>query len=202
MTPILYSYRRCPYAMRARMALKYSRIKYEHREIELRNKPKSMLLASPKGTVPVLCVDGSVIDQSIDIMRWALVQSDPAGWLRVDDSLAQQWIEKNDGPFKVQLDQYKYPNRFPDLQQTEVLGSACKLMLEPIEAALQSNSYLLGNNLSWVDVAIFPFIRQFSMVDSQKFEELPFANTKEWLNLFLESELYRSVMQKHPAWVD
>ena len=202
MTPILYSYRRCPYAMRARMALKYSEIEFEHREIELRNKPQSMLLASPKGTVPVLCVDGSVIDQSIDIMRWALAQSDSAGWLKVENSLSQQWIEKNDGPFKLLLDQYKYPNRFLDLQQSETLDSACKLMLEPIEAALQSNPYLLANNLSWVDVAIFPFIRQFSMVDSQKFEELPFPKTKEWLNQLLESELFQSVMQKYPVWVD
>ena len=202
MTPILYSYRRCPYAMRARMALKYSEIEFEHREIELRNKPQSMLLASPKGTVPVLCVDGSVIDQSIDIMRWALAISDSAGWLKVENSLSQQWIEKNDGPFKLLLDQYKYPNRFPDLQQSETLDSACKLMLEPIEAALQSNPYLLANNLSWVDVAIFPFIRQFSMVDSQKFEELPFPKTKEWLNQLLESELFQSVMQKYPVWVD
>ena len=202
MTPILYSYRRCPYAMRARMALKYSEIEFEHREIELRNKPQSMLLASPKGTVPVLCVDGSVIDQSIDIMRWALAQSDSAGWLKVENSLSQQWIEKNDGPFKLLLDQYKYPNRCLDLQQSETLDSACKLMLEPIEAALQSNPYLLANNLSWVDVAIFPFIRQFSMVDSQKFEELPFPKTKEWLNQLLESELFQSVMQKYPVWVD
>jgi len=188
--------------MRARMALKYSKIEFEHREIELRNKPQSMLLVSPKGTVPVLCVDESVIDQSIDIMRWALAQSDPAGWLKVEGSLAQQWIEKNDGPFKLLLDQYKYPNRFSDLQQSETLNSACKLMLVPIEAALQSNAYLLANNLSWVDVAIFPFIRQFSMVDLQKFEELPFPKTKQWLNQFLGSELFQSVMQKHPTWMD
>lgn len=202
MTPILYSYRRCPYAMRARMALKYSGIEFEHREIELRNKPQSMLLASPKGTVPVLCVNGLVIDQSIDIMRWALAQSDPAGWLNVEDSLSQQWIEKNDGPFKLLLDQYKYPNRFPDLQQSDTLDSACKLMLEPLEVALQSNPYLMANHLSWVDVAIFPFIRQFSMVDLQKFEELPFPKTKQWLNQFLESELFQSVMQKYPSWMD
>ncbi len=202
MTPILYSYRRCPYAMRARMALKYSGIELEHREIDLRNKPQSMLLASPKGTVPVLCVNGLVLDQSIDIMRWALEQSDPDEWLNVDAMLAQQWIEKNDGPFKLLLDQYKYPNRFPDLQQEEVLGSACKLMLEPIEAALQSNPYLMGSNLSWVDVAIFPFIRQFSMVDLQMFTQLPFPKTRQWLNQLLESELFKSVMEKYPVWVD
>jgi len=202
MKPILYSYRRCPYAMRARMALKYSGIELEHREIDLRNKPKSMLLASPKGTVPVLCVDGAVIDQSIEIMQWALEQSDPDGWLRIDHSLAQEWIGKNDGPFKVLLDQYKYPNRFPELSQTEVLGSSSKLMLEPLEAALQSNPFLFGDNLSWVDIAIFPFIRQFSMVDLQKFNELPIPKTQQWLNQLLESELFESVMSKYPVWVD
>ena len=184
------------------MALKYSGIELEHREIELRNKPQSMLLASPKGTVPVLRLDGRVLDQSIDIMRWALAQSDPAGWLNVEISIAQQWIEKNDGPFKLLLDQYKYPNRFPDLEQTEVLDSACKLMLESIETALQSNLYLMGSNLSWVDVAIFPFIRQFSMVNLQKFNELPFPKTQQWLNKLLESELFKSVMEKYPIWVD
>ena len=202
MKPILYSYRRCPYAMRARMALKYSGIELEHREIDLRNKPKSMLLASPKGTVPVLCVDGAVIDQSIEIMQWALEQSDPDGWLRVDHSLAQEWIGKNDGPFKVLLDQYKYPNRFPELSQIEVLDSSSKLMLEPLETALQSSSFLLGKNLSWVDIAIFPFIRQFSMVDLQKFNELPIPKTQQWLNQLLESELFQSVMSKYPVWVD
>lgn len=188
--------------MRARMALKYSGIEFEHREIELRNKPKSMLLASPKGTVPVLCLDGQVLDQSIDIMRWALGHSDPAGWLNVDDGLALHWIEKNDGPFKLLLDQYKYPNRFPDLDQTEVFSSYYKLMLEPIEVNLQSNPYLISGNLSWVDVAIFPFIRQFSMVNLPKFNQLPLPKTKQWLNQLLESELFKSVMNKYSVWVD
>lgn len=188
--------------MRARMALRYSGIEFEHREIELRNKPKSMLLASPKGTVPVLCLNGLVLDQSIDIMHWALEQSDPNDWLKVDANLAWQWIEKNDGPFKALLDQYKYPNRFPELKQAEVLDSASKLMLKPIEAALQSNLYLLGSHLSWVDIAIFPFVRQFSMVDLQKFNDLPFPKTKHWLNQLLESELFNAVMSKYPVWVD
>jgi len=202
MMPILYSYRRCPYAMRARMALTYSGIEFEHREIDLRNKPQSMLLASPKGTVPVLCLNGLVLDQSIEIMRWALEQSDPDGWLRMDHGLAQQWIEKNDGPFKLLLDQYKYLNRFPELQQSEVIDSAYKLMLELIELALQSHPFLLGSNLSWIDIAIFPFIRQFSMVDLQQFNALPIPQTKQWLNDLLESELFNSVMFKYPVWVD
>lgn len=202
MIPILYSYRRCPYAMRARMALKYAGIELEHREIEFRNKPQSMLLVSPKGTVPVLCLDDLVLDQSLDIMRWALEQSDPDGWRDVDENVSQEWIKKNDGPFKALLDQYKYPNRFPDLHQDDVLNSAINLMLQPMEASLQSNKYLLGSQMSLVDVAIFPFIRQFAAVKPQQFEVLPFASLKRWLDLHLESELFNSVMDKHPVWID
>ena len=202
MTPVLYSYRRCPYAMRARMALKYAGIQVEHREIALRSKPHSMLIASPKGTVPVLCVDGCVLDQSLDIMRWALERSDPDGWSSVDATVSQAWIEKNDGPFKVLLDQYKYPNRFPDLNQEDVLNSAIELMLKPMESALQSSRYLMSNKLSLADVAIFPFIRQFAAVNPQRFESLPFPSVKAWLHQHLESDLFNSVMIKHPTWID
>lgn len=184
------------------MALKYAGIDVEHREIELRNKPKSMLQASPKGTVPVLCVGDLVLDQSIDIMRWAIERSDPDGWGNVDDVSAQAWIEKNDGPFKILLDQYKYPNRFPELEQEVVLNDALELMLLPVEKSLQTHPYLLGNKLTWVDVAIFPFIRQFSMVNSKQFEQLPIPATKNWLAQHLQSELFSSVMHKYPAWVD
>jgi len=184
------------------MALQYAGIQVEHREIALRNKPPSMLLVSPKGTVPVLCVDGLVLEQSLDIMRWALERSDPDGWGVVDSDIAQDWIEKNDGPFKTLLDQYKYPNRFPGLDQEKVLGDAIELMLEPIEAALRSSQYLLGSKMTWVDVAIFPFMRQFAMVNPQRFEELPFTLTKKWLNQFTESELFHSVMHQYPTWID
>ena len=199
---ILYSYRRCPYAMRARMALKYANIEFEHREIELRNKPQSMLLASPKGTVPVLCMGDEVLDQSVDIMRWAIDQSDPAGWGNVDDAIAQAWIEKNDGPFKALLDQYKYPNRFPELNQEAALEQALQIMLLPMEQSLQATQYLLGDQMTWVDIAIFPFVRQFSMVDVNRFEQLPIPSTKKWLAQHLESELFNSVMHKHPVWRD
>lgn len=199
---ILYSYRRCPYAMRARMALKYSGIDVEHREIELRSKPQSMLLASPKGTVPVLCIGDRVLDQSVDIMRWAIDQSDPAGWGNVDDAMAQAWIEKNDGPFKVLLDQYKYPNRFPELDQASVLKEALQIMLLPMEQSLQATQYLMGDKMTWVDVAIFPFIRQFSMVDLKRFDDLLIPAVKKWLAQHLESELFHSVMHKYPVWRD
>ena len=199
---ILYSYRRCPYAMRARMALKYACIDVEHREIELRNKPQSMLAASPKGTVPVLCIGDEVLDQSADIMRWAIKQSDPAGWGDVDDAIAQAWIDKNDGPFKTLLDQYKYPNRFPELDPDAALNEALQSMLLPMEQTLQKSQYLLGDKMTWVDMAIFPFIRQFSMVDAKKFEQLPVPAVKAWLNKHLESDLFNSVMHKHPVWLD
>lgn len=199
---ILYSYRRCPYAMRARMTLKYANIEFEHREIELRNKPQSMLLVSPKGTVPVFCMGDEVLDQSVDIMRWAIDQSDPAGWGNVDDAIAQAWIEKNDGPFKALLDQYKYPNRFPELNQEAVLEQALQIMLLPMEQSLKATEYLLGDQMTWVDIAIFPFVRQFSMVDVNRFEQLPIPSTKRWLAQHLESELFNSVMHKHPVWRD
>ena len=202
MTAILYTYRRCPYAMRARMALHYAGIKVEHREIELRNKPQSMLRLSPKGTVPVLSVDGLVLDQSLEIMQWALKTSDPDGWNMLDENIATSWIEKNDELFKILLDQYKYPNRYPQLKQEVVLAQAIELMLKPMEAALASSQYLLGEKMTWVDVALFPFIRQFSMVDQQKFDALPFPNIQRWLNQHIESKLFISVMEKHPTWRD
>ncbi len=202
MKPILYSYRRCPYAMRARMALKYADIALEHREIELRNKPQSMLEASSKGTVPVLLIDQLVLEQSLDIMRWAINQSDPDGWGNIDDQITQAWIEKNDGRFKTLLDQYKYPNRHPDLNPEAVLDEALQLMLLPMEKALQHSQYLLGSKMTLVDIAIFPFIRQFSMVDPERFNQLPIPATQKWLAKHLESELFNSVMQKHPVWLD
>lgn len=188
--------------MRARMALRYAGIEVEHREIELRNKPQSMLLASPKGTVPVLCMGDRVLDQSIDIMRWAIQQSDPDAWGSIDDAIAQAWIAKNDGPFKSLLDQYKYPNRFPELDQEVVLQEALEIMLLPMENVLQNSKYLLGKKMTWVDIAIFPFIRQFSMVDPKKFEDLPVPALKRWLVEHLQSELFNSVMSRHPVWLD
>lgn len=202
MTVVLYSYRRCPYAMRARMALKYAGIEVQIREISLRDKPASMLQISPKGTVPVLLAGNLILEQSIDIMHWALEQSDPDAWLSVDQNLAQAWISKNDGPFKKLLDQYKYPNRYSELVPAEVLSNAMIEMLQPMEIALESHSYLMGLKLSWVDIAIFPFIRQFSMVNPLQFEELPLPNLKRWLADRLESKLFQSVMEKYPTWVE
>ena len=184
------------------MALQYAGIQVEHREIDLRNKPQSMLRLSPKGTVPVLYVNGLVLGQSLDIMHWALKVSDPDGWNMLDENIAQAWIKKNDELFKGLLDQYKYPNRYPNINQAVVLDDAMALMLEPMESTLGSSQYLLGNRMTWVDVAIFPFIRQFSMVDQQKFEQLPFPQVQKWLRRQIESELFISVMDKRPTWRD
>ncbi|OYY52042.1 MAG: glutathione S-transferase [Polynucleobacter sp. 35-46-207] len=202
MLPILYSYRRCPYAMRARMALKYAGIELEHREIELRNKPQSMLAISPKGTVPVFITNDLVLEQSLDIMRWALTRSDPDGWGAVDEQAAQIWIDHNDGPFKVLLDQYKYPNRYPECKPDEVLQSAMNEMLVPMEEALKVQQHLLADRMTYVDIAIFPFIRQFAMVDPQRFASLPLQSVQQWLDKHLQSELFLSVMQKYPNWHD
>jgi len=184
------------------MALQYADVQVEHREIELRSKPQSMLRLSPKGTVPVLCIDGLVLDQSIDIMQWALKASDPDGWSDLDESIAQAWIKKNDELFKSLLDQYKYPNRHSELDQAVVLADAMELMLRPMEVMMGSSKYLLGNKMTWIDVAIFPFIRQFMMVDQQRFAKLPLPHVQRWLRQHMESELFISVMDKHPAWRD
>jgi glutathione S-transferase len=184
------------------MTLKYAGIQVEHREIELRNKPQSMLMASPKATVPVLIAGDLVLDQSVEIMRWALQQSDPDNWGKVDDVAAQIWIERNDGPFKVLLDQYKYPNRHPNLNQGDVLNAATALMLKPLDEALGSNHYILGNQQHWIDVAIFPFIRQFSMANPRQFEQLPLPALKKWLDQYLQSDLFNAIMSKYPVWID
>jgi len=203
MTAVLYSYRRCPYAMRARMALAYAGIAVEIREISLREKPASLLAISPKGTVPVLQSDGLVIEQSYDIMKWALRQSDPDQWLSVQtESVIDEWVEKNDGPFKKLLDQYKYPDRYPDISLEETLSQAMALFLGPINQQLKANPYLLGPKLSLADIALFPFVRQFAMVDPDWLDQSGLLFLKQWLNERLESPLFIGVMQKYPTWHD
>lgn len=189
--------------MRARMALAYSGISVEIREISLREKPASMLAISPKGTVPVLQSGSLVIEQSYDIMKWALRQHDPDRWLSTEtESVIDQWIEKNDGPFKKLLDQYKYPDRYPDIYIEETLNQATSLFLDPINEQLKEGAYLLGPKISLADIAIFPFVRQFSMVDPGWIDQSGLNYLKRWLNERLESTLFLSVMQKYPTWHD
>ena len=199
--PILYSYRRCPYAMRARMALRYAGIAVEIREIALRDKPAHLLQISPKGTVPVLLTtQGVVLEQSLDIMYWALQQSDPDGWLSADAAQTQQLITENDTSFKQALDRYKYAIRFPE-QPMEEYRSQGEVFLAKLEHKLAQTEFLMSVGLTLADIAIFPFIRQFSAVDAAWFESADYPKLKAWLNLMLSSALFNSIMDKHPVYV-
>ena len=189
--------------MRARMALAYAGIAVEIREISLREKPASLLAISPKGTVPVFQGDGLVIEQSYDIMKWALRQSDTDQWLSAEtESVIDEWVEKNDGPFKKLLDQYKYPDRYPDISLEETLTQATTSFLDPINEQLKKSAYLLGPKMSLADIAIFPFVRQFSMVNPEWIDQSGLNFLKQWLNAHLESPSFLSVMQKYPTWHD
>jgi len=203
--PILYSYRRCPYAMRARMALSYAGIQVEIREIALREKPAHMLAVSPKGTVPVLVLaSNEVLEQSLDIMDWALQQSDVDEWIIQDQAgqkLTADLIATNDGAFKQSLDKYKYAIRFPE-NPPEIYRAQGEEFLQRLEILLQQNTYLCRNTISKADVAIFPFVRQFSMVDESWFESADYPSLKAWLNGLLNSQLFLGVMQKYPVWAD
>ena len=203
--PILYSYRRCPYAMRARMALSYAGIQVEIREIALTEKPAHMLAVSPKGTVPVLVLaSNEVLEQSLDIMDWALQQSDVDEWIIQDQAgqkLTADLIATNDGAFKQSLDKYKYAIRFPE-NPPEIYRAQGEEFLQRLEILLQQNTYLCRNTISKADVAIFPFVRQFSMVDENWFESADYPSLKAWLNGLLNSQLFLGVMQKYPVWAD
>lgn len=189
--PVLYSFRRCPYAMRARLALYSSKISHEHREVNLKNKPHEMLSISPKGTVPIMLLnDGELIEESLDIMMWALKTSD----LRTEDMVL---IHENDTTFKQALDRYKYPGRYLEEVNTNY-QEKCEYFLRKIETQL--NPFLKGDTSSFVDFAIFPFIRQFSMVNPHWFEAQPYPHIKLWLNFFISSQLFKDVMQKFLFW--
>lgn len=189
--PLLYSFRRCPYAIRARMALLISETAYDLREVKLSDKPPALLAASAKATVPVLVLpDGEVIDESLDIMRWALRRHDPERWLDGDD---QQLIAANDGPFKYHLDRYKYPDRYAsDAVEHRARGS---MILSDIERRLALGDYLCGAHRSLADVATIPFVRQFAAVDRPWFDTLPLPAVQRWLGRFLASPLFVRVMR-------
>lgn len=198
--PILYSFRRCPYAMRARSAIAAAELTVAIREIELRNKPPAMLAISPKGTVPVLRLcNGQVIEQSLDIMRWALAQNDPQDWLAGPLEDALQLIEWNDGEFKSHLDRYKYPDRYPEHPQADYRRQG-ELFLAELEKRLHRTRSLCGEHFGLADAAITPFIRQFAAVDSAWFESSPYPALRRWRDSFLSSALFDRVMQKYQPW--
>lgn len=199
--PILYSYRRCPYAMRARMALKYAGISVEIIEISLKNKPAEMLKASLKGTVPVLVINNStggtqasstVIDESLQIIKWALANNDPDNWL---NNTADDLISENDSSFKQALDRYKYAIRFPEKSPLAHRADG-EVFLLKLEALLNHDNFLSGQQIGLADIAIFPFVRQFAGVDTAWFETAPYPKLRAWLKSSVESELFLSVMIK------
>jgi glutathione S-transferase len=201
---ILYSYRRCPYAMRARMALRYAGIEVEIREITLRAKPQSMLLASPKGTVPVLITpNGEVLEQSLEIMEWALNQRDVDDWGLTSapglKSQAAALIAENDGVFKQALDRYKYADRYPEFPAVHYRAIG-ELFLNQLTTLLSQHQCLLRDTITQADIAIFPFVRQFRGVDEQWFDASHDERLINWLSKLKASQLFSDVMQKHPVW--
>jgi len=199
--PILYSYRRCPYAMRARMALYYAAIAVDICEIQLNAKPSALLALSAKATVPVLVLhaaDGTVnavLEQSIDIMYWALQQQDASAWLCADAVQSEQLIAENDTSFKLALDKYKYAVRFPEKSAADYRAQA-EVFLHKLELLLSGSTYLLSAQLTLADIAIFPFIRQFAAVDSSWFMTAPYPKLRNWLNSHVQSSLFVSIMAK------
>ena len=191
----LYSFRRCPYAMRARMALRYSGVPVEIVEVSLKAKPAEMLAISPKGTVPVLDAGGQVIDESLEIMRWALAQHDPDDWLLGGDSRIAELIEANDRVFKIHLNRYKYAERYPE-QPMEAYRAEGALFLQKLDELLEGRDYLLANHPSLADIALLPFVRQFAHVDRDWFAQTPYRRLQAWLQRFLESELFTGIMKK------
>jgi glutathione S-transferase len=194
--PILYSFRRCPYAIRARMALAVSGTACEIREVKLRDKPAELIAASPKATVPVLVLPGGdVIDESLDIMRWALGRNDPEGWLAGDDA---GLIAANDGPFKHHLDRYKYPERYGS--DPEAHRAAGLHVLAALEVRLAAHDWLCGDRRSFTDAAIMPFVRQFAAVDRDWFDAQPLPGVHRWLAEQVASPLFATVMVQRPQW--
>jgi glutathione S-transferase len=201
--PVLYSFRRCPYAMRARLALLVSEQVCELREVVLKEKPPELLQASSKATVPVLVfADGQVLDQSLDIMMWALQQHDPEHWLLDNgDALnaALNWVARCDRDFKPQLDRYKYPHRFGlvDAAPARLSGA---VFLNALDVELLQHAYLMGEKLSLADIALAPFVRQFAHTDPVWFAQQPWPALQKWLIRFEESPIYAQAMKKMAAW--
>jgi len=197
--PLLYSFRRCPYAIRARMALWVSGVPVAIQEVALRHKPPALLAASPKGTVPVLVMDDGqvthVIDQSLSIMRWALQHRDPERWLAMPEALGA-WITRNDEVFKPLLDRYKYANRHPELPPAAHREAALDGFVSALNRQLQGQAFLNGDRPCLADVAVFPFVRQFAGVDALWFEQADLPGVQRWLGHWLASPVFKAVMAK------
>ena len=203
--PLLYSFRRCPYAMRARLGILFAGLTVELREVMLKSKPAQMLAISPKGTVPVLQLpaevgaEALVIEESREIMEWALRQNDPHGLLDCDLSRAHALIDQNDNEFKHWLDRYKYFDRYPELTQVQYRERG-EVFLQVLEELLAGSEYLLGDRVSMADIAVMPFVRQFAHVDQAVFYSLPYPQLQRWLKRWLEHPLFQQVMIKFQPW--
>lgn len=198
MLPVLYSFRRCPYAMRARLAIASSGVQVVLREILLRDKAPEFLEASPSTTVPCLKAGDLIIDESYDIMLWALGRNDPEGWTDMPAEGASL-IEYADGPFKSALDHYKYASRHPevDVAKQRELAAAFLMTLDKI---LDQNTALFGDTVTLADMAILPFVRQFAFVDKDWFDQQPWPNVSRWLEQFITSSRFLNIMHKYPVW--
>ena len=186
--------------MRARLAIANSTIKVELREIVLRNKPQALLDASPKGTVPVLLLADTIIDESLDIMYWALSINDPDNWLSTSlKEDIQQLMQWNDGDFKYYLDRYKYADRYPENDALFYRAQAERFIIE-LENRLSKFSFLCSNHCCLADMAIFPFIRQFANVNPEWFQGSQYQHLNHWLKQQIESELFIAIMEKYPIW--
>ena len=204
--PVLYSLQHCPYAMRARMGLMLAQQPVMLRAVVTKNKPEEMLLASPKGTVPVLVLnDGSVVDESLDIMLWALHQSDPSNMLRLDDESTLPTIlaliDRNDNVFKPVLENYKMAKRKRDDAEMSY-REQCEEFVVELEFTLSQQSFLMGANASLADYALLPFIRQFARVDRHWYLQSPYPYLRQWLDHHLQQPMFTKVMAKFPLWLD
>lgn len=195
--PLLYTFRRCPYAMRARLAIAVAGIRVEVREVVLRDKPAAFLAASPSGTVPCLVSTNGVIDESLDIMTWALGQNDPEGWLSMPDA-GWDWIARADGPFKDALDRTKYAPRYPGTDPLAHRAIAAEF-LTALDA--QMGAWIFTRP-SVADYAILPFVRQFAFIDKDWFDAQGWPRLQAWLERFLASGEFTAIMSKYPKWVD
>jgi glutathione S-transferase len=214
--PILYSLRNCPYAMRARIAIYKSKLAVELRDLVLTDKPAEMLAASPKGTVPTLVIAPStVIDESVDVMLWALAQSDPANLLREEEHRCElinyetkqptkfnhilALIYLFDSEFKPCLEAYKCAKRYHE-DNLLACREACEVFIQNLEQRLTAHSYLIDNKESMADIALLPFIRQFAKVERQWYLQSNYPEVKRWLNQYLQSPMFNKVMKKYPLW--
>lgn len=195
MTPILYSFRRCPYAMRARLALDVSGVQTSLREVVLRDKPDAFLAASPSATVPCLVTPERTIDESLDIMIWALSRNDPEGWLSMPPE-GLEWIARCDGPFKTALDRTKYATRYPD-EDPMIHRDKAAGFLRDLDA--QMGDWVFDRP-TLADAAIAPFVRQFAFIDRVWFDAQPWTNLHHWLGRFLVSDRFDRIMRKYPQW--